>query len=88
MATIEEMANVLYDLGATPIPKGSVKDNFRHLLRNAEGNGMCYNGENRGQPCTYWIVGDYDVTYITDDLGFYERMLTEDMMDDLIIERA
>ena len=88
MATIEEMANVLYDVGATPIPKGRVKDNFRHLLRNAEDNGKYYidgYGEHN-IPCTYWVIGDYIVTYLTNNWEFHADMLTDEMMDDLIIE--
>lgn len=59
-----------------------------HALRDAERRGRCQCGGNRinDEPRTYWIVGDYIVTYLTDDLNFSARMLTEEMMNDLIIE--
>jgi len=61
-------------------------------LRHAEDKGMCFNGYNgvyvKDEPCTHWLVGDYIVTYLTDDLDFNAEMLTEAMMDDLIIEEA
>jgi len=51
---------------------------------------MCHCAGNRANDnlYTYWIVGDYEVSYITDDLDFSAEMLTEDMMDELIIEKA
>ena len=58
------------------------------VLMDAEDNGNAYNGVYGAHsvPCTYWIVGDYIVTYMTDELDFDASMLTDDMMDDLIIE--
>ena len=61
---------------------------LRCLMYNAENNRRRYNdgyGEHN-IPCTYWLVGDYKVTYLTDDPDFNADILTEDMMDDLIIE--
>ena len=62
-----------------------IEDLVRQALCDAEDHGMCYNGA-FGAPCTYWVVGDYIVTYYTDDEDFFAEMLTEDMMDELIIE--
>ena len=58
------------------------------VLMDAEDNGHAYNGMYGAHCvlCTYWVVGDYIVTYMTDDQDFSASMLTEDMMDDLIIE--
>jgi hypothetical protein len=63
-------------------------EELRLAMINAEDRGLVYNGGHRAhnEPCTYWIVGDYIVTYLTDDEDFDATMLTEDMMDDLIIE--
>lgn len=63
-------------------------DMIREAMINAEDRGLVYFGEHGAdrEPCTYWIVGDYIVTYLTDDLGFDATMLSDDMMDDLIIE--
>jgi hypothetical protein len=74
-----------------------VADVMVRALFQAEDNGECYNSvytvkddsdtyEIAG--CTYWKVGDYEITHITDDLNFSARMLTEDMMNDLIIEKV
>ena len=86
MATIEEMANVVYDTGATPIPKGRVKDSLRCAMQSAEYYGVYYNSQHGVDPCTVWVVGAYEVTYLTDDGGFHAGMLTDEMMDDLIIK--
>ena len=61
---------------------------IRLVLINAEDDGRIYNGTFGADnvPCTYWIVGNYIVTYITDDEDFDASMITEDMLDDLIIE--
>lgn len=68
------------------------KEIIWHILRHAESNGRRYNGYNgvyvKDEPCTYWLVGDYIVTHLTDNLDFNAEMLTEDMMDELIIEKA
>ena len=74
-----------------------VADVFVRALFQAEDKGECYNSvytvkddsdtyEIAG--CTYWKVGDYEITYITDDLNFSAGMLTEEMMNDLIIEKV
>ena len=86
MATIEDMANVVYDTGATPIPKGRVKNSLRRAMQSAEDLGQYYNSQYGLDLCTYWNVGCYNVIYITDDYYFHAGMLTDDMMDDLIIE--
>ena len=73
-------------------PDSIVRDIIWYALRHAEDNGKYYNGYNgvyvKDELCTYWIVGDYIVTHLTDNLDFCASMLTEDMMDDLIIEKA
>ena len=73
-------------------PEDFTKTVIWYALLQAEYKGMCFNGYNgvyvKDEPCTYWLVGDYVVTYLTDDLDFCVDMLTEDMMDDLIIEEA
>lgn len=63
-------------------------EELRMAMINAEDRGLVYNGAfgADNEPCTYWVVGDYIVTYLTDDVVFDATMLTEDMMDDLIIE--
>ena len=63
-------------------------EELRLAMINAEDRGLVYNGAfgADNEPCTYWIVGDYVVTYLTDDETFDATMLTDDMMDDLIIE--
>ena len=60
------------------------------ILMDAEDNGACYNGMYGAHnvPCTYWVVGDYVISYMTDDDDFVASMLTEDMMDDLIIDEV
>lgn len=73
-------------------PASIVKEVVWHALRHAEEDGRHYNGYNgvyvKDELCTYWLVGDYIVTYLTDDPDFNAKMLTEEMMDDLIIEEA
>ena len=63
---------------------------IRQALMDAEDRGDVYNGRYGAHrvPCTYWAVGDYIVTYMTDDQDFIASMLTEDMMDDLIIDEV
>lgn len=91
MATLKEMYRIW------SLKPDHSKVCLRKALRYAEDNGECYNSvytvkddsdtyEIAG--CTYWKVGDYEITYITDDLNFSARMLTEDMMNDLIIEKV
>ena len=63
----------------------TIEDLIRQVLCDAEDRGLVYNGAS-GAPCTYWVVGDYIVTYLTDDEDFFAEMLTDDMMDELIIE--
>ena len=68
-----------------------VKNILWYALRDAEDNGLYCNGYGvyvKDSLCTYWLVGDYTVTYLTDDPAFNADMLTEDMMDDLIIEEG
>lgn len=101
MATENEMIAVIdgvYDnrtvfkiLRDTPrMYSNIVKNILWYALRDAENNGWYCNGYNgvyvKDELCTYWLVGDYIVTYLTDDPDFNADMLTEDMMDDLIIE--
>jgi len=73
-------------------PNSIVRDIIWYALRHAEDNGKYYNGYNgvyvKDELCTYWLVGDYIVTYLTDNLDFSAEMLTEAMMDELIIEKA
>ena len=73
-------------------PNSIVRDIIWYALRQAEDNGRRYNGYNgvyvKDELCTYWLVGDYIVTHLTDNLDFNAEMLTEEMMDDLIIEEA
>jgi len=52
----------------------------------AEDEGSCHNDYYGGKFCTCWRVGDYNIYYVTDDEDFSVTMLTEEMMDDLIIE--
>ena len=63
-------------------------DGIREMLIEAEDNGHYYNGVHGADelPCTYWVTNDHIVTYLTDDPNFNSGMLTEDQMDDLIIE--
>ena len=68
-----------------------VKNVLWYALRDAEDNGLYCNGYGayvKYSLCTYWLVGDYTVTYLTGDPDFNADMLTEDMMDDLIIEEG
>jgi hypothetical protein len=67
---------------------GDIKAFILRRLLKAEDNGKVYNGAFGADkvPCTYWIVGDCIITYLTDDEYFNAEMLTEDMMDELIIE--
>ena len=104
MATIDdmiEMVNTLEDekkgWGARTIwgkpgrfPGSLVKSIMWQALRHAEERGQCYNGGYRAgyESCTYWKIGDYKVTYFTDDPLFISTKLTEEMMDELIIEEA
>jgi hypothetical protein len=69
-------------------PEDFVNNAVWHALRHAEDEGMCRNDYYMGELCTVWVVGDYEVTCISNDLDFCAEMLTEDMMDDLIIEEA
>ena len=66
----------------------TIEDLIRQALRDAEDDCLVFMGTfgAHNVPCTYWEVGDYIVTYLTDDEDFNATMLTEDMMDDLIIE--
>jgi len=77
-------------------PEDFTKTVIWYALRHAEEEGQCYN-EPHGDSkwCTYWKVGNYIITYCTDGEYFITdliptcaEMLTEDMMDDLIIEEA
>jgi hypothetical protein len=100
MATLKEMSNVIDSIpidspiayGVQPSPRAESKHYLRCDLRcvmiNAEEEGMFYKGGYGAynEPCTFWIVGDYIITYLTDNLEFNAGMLSEDMMDDLIIE--
>lgn len=63
-------------------------EELRQAMINAEDRGLVYNSVFGvdSEPCTYWVVGDFIVTYLTDDEVFDATMLTEDMMDDLIVE--
>ena len=98
MATLKEMCDVIDSIpideaeGIVPFPLSESWYYLRCMMCNAEDNGRYYNGYNgvyvKDELCTYWRVGDYVITYLTDDLDFNADMLTEDMMDDLIIERA
>ena len=90
MATIEDMVEVVNNVSPCRF-SCVVTDLLYQALRNAENNGWYCNGYNGGfgahdETCTYWLVGDYIVIYLTDDLNFNADMLTEDMLDDLIIE--
>lgn len=96
MATIKEMSNVIDSIpmdspmarGIQPYTLNESKHYLRCVMMNAEEEGMSRNGEYDGanfEPCTYWAVGDYIIAYLTNDLDFDASMLTDDMMDDLII---
>ena len=91
MATIEEMARVLYNEGATPLPESRVKDTLRRALQLSEVEGLYYGiacAQTEHILCTVWEVGDYEVTYMSDDEDLGAKDLTDEMMDDLIIEEA
>ena len=89
MAKIGEMLDVINSVSETPVEYSTlIKSYLRLALCAAEDSGGCYNYEYMGQPCTFWVVGSYHVTYITDDKDLFADYLTEDMMDDLIIEEA
>lgn len=101
MATENEMIAVIdgvYDnrtvfkiLRDTPRKYSSiVMDLLYQALRDAEDSSMYYNDGYGAYDklCTCWMVGDYTVIHLTDDPDFNADMLTEDMMDDLIIEKA
>ncbi len=63
-------------------------EGIREMLIEAEDKGHCYNGVFGADEelCTYWVTDDYIITYLTDDPDFGAGMLTEDQMDDLIVE--
>lgn len=63
-------------------------EGIRQLMIEAETKGRYYNGAFGVDllPCTYWLTDDYIITYITDDPVLCVDMLTEDQMDDLIVE--
>ena len=64
------------------------EDLIRQAMINAEDYGIGYYSV-RGapwEPCVYWVVGDRIIRYLTEDDYFDAGMLTEDMMDELIIE--
>lgn len=73
-----------------------IMDLMYQALRDAENDGKSYNdfyippilNRSLWESCTCWRVGDYIITYLTDDEGFEVDMLTDEMMYDLIIERA
>jgi hypothetical protein len=98
MATLKEMCDVVDSIsidnpltyGVWPFPLNELKHYLKCVMIDAEDKGRYFNGvyAEYNEPCTYWKVGDYVIMYLTDDLGFHAGMLTEDMMDDLIIERA
>ena len=89
MATIEDMVEVVNNVSPCRF-SCVVTDLLYKALRDAENNGWYCNGYKgmyvKDELCTYWLVGDYIVTYLTDDPDFNADMLTEDMLDDLIIE--
>ena len=88
MATIEEMVNVLYDVGATPLPRSRVKESLKLVLRKAEEKGQYYNSYYHSCPCIIWEVRVYHVIYHTTDWDFTAEQLSYDDMDDLIIEEV
>lgn len=87
MATIEDMVEVVNNVYLCRF-SSVVTDLLYKALRDAERRGRRHRGGYgaHDEPCTYWLVGDYIVTYYTDDLNFSAEMLTEDILDDLIIE--
>ena len=103
MATENEMIAVIdgvYDnrtvfkiLRDTPrMYSNIVKNILWYAMRDAEDSGLYYNGYNgvyvKDELCTFWLVGNYTVIYLTDDPDFNTDMLTDEMMDDLIIEEV
>ena len=100
MATLREMREVIdsvivYDERPTEVPPTPhlmyskvIKDSLRRAMQSAEYYGVHYNGQYGMDLCTVWVVGAYEVTYLTDDEGFHAGMLTDEMMDDLIIEEV
>lgn len=89
MATIEDMVEVVNNV--SPCRFSCVVTGLLHqALRNAERRGERHRGGYvvYDEPCIYWLVGDYIIIYCTDDLNFSVEMLTEDDIDDLIIEEA
>lgn len=69
-------------------PESIVKEVMWQALRHAEDEGMGYSGTDGEKLYIYWEVGDYEISYITYDKVFNAEMLTEEMMDDLIIEEV
>ena len=65
-----------------------INDIIRQAMINAEVRGLVYNGVfgAHDEPCTYWLLDDHIVTYLTEDDYFDATMLSDDMMDDLIFE--
>lgn len=63
-------------------------EELRQYMINAEETGMSGRHTIQCAGCVlyYWLVGYHVITYITDDEDFDASMLTEDMMDELIIE--
>lgn len=98
MATLKEMSDVIDSIpmdsplawDVQPYTLEESKHYLRRVMVNAEGEWQFYNGVHGAQnaPCTYWVVGDYIITYLTNDGDFHASMLTDDMMDDLIIEEV
>lgn len=96
MASIVEMYEVITSIsadspladGIEPFHPGGLRHHIREVLLIAEDKGLSYNGVFgvNDEPRTYWLVGDYIISYITADLDFSVVMLTEDMMDGLRIE--
>ena len=110
MATIEEMCKTINTIEGEDqgwiarvvcgqparFPDSIVREVIWYALRHAEDDGQCYNvmhGDSEWR--TFWRVGDYIISYYTDDEYFTTRMmpvsaemLTEDMMDELIIEEG
>jgi len=64
-------------------------EELRQGMIDAEVTGMAGRGAYGPdlKRCAYWYVGDYIIIHLTDDVDFDARMLTEDMMDNLIIVR-
>ena len=63
-------------------------EGIRQMLIEAESKCQCYNGYFGADDelCTYWVTDDYIITYLTDDPELGVDMLTEDQMDELIVE--